>query len=341
MLKANYKISFLLGAFFGLVFPAVSMASSLLTVDTVAASEFYSAEKSEVQRHTDPEENLLNDNMAQIGGYFSRPKLLKLLGGKRKVILTFDDGPHPRTTPQVLEILRRRNIKAIFFVLGIQAQKFPELVKQIHDEGHLIGNHSYSHKNLAQIGEEKLREEIGKTSRLIESITGKKPEFLRPPYGAMNRNVLRVANNEGLSIVMWTVDPKDWQNKNEMTVLRNLDRQLGIVNGDMRGGAVLLHDIYPSTVRALAPLLDRLATHEYRVTSIDRLDGGAASFWSVKGPSLLRRSVFKRTFNPEHSGNQLLINMLKPVEKADRSPMALLKAHRSGSMLLYLAMNQG
>lgn len=327
--------------FFGFVSPTISMASTLLTVDSEAVNEFYSAEKSEVQKHTDPEESLLNDNLAQIEGYFSRPRLMKLLGGSRKVVLTFDDGPHPRTTPLILQILKRRNLKAIFFVLGLQAQKFPELIKQIHDEGHLIGNHSYGHKNLAQLSEEKLREELGKTSRLIESITGSKPEFLRPPYGAMNRNVLRVANSEGMSVVMWTVDPKDWQNKNELTVLRNLDRQLGFSGGNMRGGVVLMHDIYPSTVRALGPLLDRLATNEYRVASIDKLDGNASSFWAAKGPSLLRYSAFKHNFNPEHTGNHLLINMLKVTEKAERSPMALLKAHKTGNLLLYLVMNRG
>ncbi len=338
MHKLHFFKPLFLGVFLLLFMPASGVTNTLMTEDTTAVSEFYKAEKSEILKHTDPEETILNDNMAQIGGYFSRPKLLKLLGGSRRVILTFDDGPHPRTTPQILEILKRRNLKAIFFVLGLQAQKYPEIVRQIYADGHIIGNHSYGHKNLAQLSEAKLREELGRTSRLIESITGQRPEYLRPPYGAMNRNVLKVANEEGMSIVMWTIDPKDWQSKNELSVQRNVDRQLGI-GGDRRGGAILLHDIYPSTVRALEPVLDRLATHEYRMTSIDKLDSSAATFWAAREPNLLRHASFRREFNPEHTGNHLLVNLLKENKKTELSPMAMLKAHRSGNLLMYLASN--
>lgn len=335
----NRQICFLL-MLLALAIPAMSLASASLTPETVAVQEFYQAEKSEVLRLTDTEESLVNDNLAQVSGYFSRPKLLKLLGGSRRVVLTFDDGPHPRTTPQILEILRRRNLKAIFFVLGIQAQKYPEIVRQIHEQGHIIGNHSYSHKNLAQLNEEKLREELGKTSALIEKITGRRPEFLRPPYGAMNRNVLRVAASEGMGIVLWTIDPKDWQNKNELAIVRNTDRQLGISSGDHRGGALLLHDIYPATVRALDTILDRLAANEFSITAIDRLDGNSAGFWAAKDPSLLLDSVFAKTFNPEHTRNNLLICILKERQKRPEfSSMALLKAHKSGNLLLFLAKN--
>ena len=328
------------GLFLALAMPVAGMAAASLDMNSVAVGEQYSAEKSEVAKYTDTEDMILNDNLAQVGGYFSRPKLLKLLGGSRRAILTFDDGPHPKTTPLILETLRKRNIKAIFFVLGIQAMKYPEIVRQIHEDGHIIGNHSFSHKNLAQISEEKMREELGRTSEIIEKITGKRPEYLRPPYGAMNRNVLRVANSEGMAIVLWTIDPKDWQNKNELTVLRNIDRQMGISGGDRRGGAILLHDIYPSTVRALEPMLDRLATSEIRMTSIDRLDSTAATFWAAREPNLLRNAAFKREFNPAHTGNHLLITILKEAKKRPEiSPMAMLKAHKSGTLLLYLARN--
>ena len=155
----------------------------------------------------------------------------------------------------------------------------------------------------------------------------------------MNRNVLKVANNEGMSIVLWTVDPKDWHSKNELAVLRQIDRQMGIGGGAARGGAILLHDIYPSTVRALEPMLDRLAAHEYRITSIDRLDNTAANFWAAKEPNLSRKIIAKVNFNPDNSGNLFLINILKETKKAPVSPMALLKANRSGRMLLFLAQN--
>ncbi|MDD3146715.1 MAG: polysaccharide deacetylase family protein [Candidatus Riflebacteria bacterium] len=338
MYKLYYRF-FVLGVLLSVVWSSSVNAGTVLTRDTVAVDGFCQAEKSDVMKYTDPEDIILNDSLAQIDGNFSRSRLVKLLGGSRRVVLTFDDGPHPRTTPQILEILKRRNLRAIFFVLGIQAQKYPEIVKQIHEDGHLIGNHSYSHKNLAQLSEEKLREEICRTSRLIENITGKRPEFLRPPYGAMNRNVLRVANGEGMNIVLWTIDPKDWHSKNEVVVLRQIDRQLGIERSDLRGGAILLHDIYPSTVRALEPMLDRLATYEYRITSIDRLDNNAAGFWAAKEPNLFQRTLVRQRFNPDNSGNHILISILKEKKKAELSPMALLKAQKSGRMLLYLAHN--
>ncbi len=340
MHKLNYLRCLFLGVFLTVVLSPAAMAGTGVTMDTVATTgEQFPAAKSEVMRYTDPEETIINDNLAQIGGYFSRPRLLKLLGGSRRVVLTFDDGPHPRTTPQILEILRRRNLKAIFFILGVQAQKFPELVKQIHDEGHLIGNHSYSHKNLAQIGEEKMREEINRTSMLIENITGSRPAFLRPPYGAMNRNVLRVAKNEGMDIVLWTIDPKDWHSKNETAVLRQIDRQMGLAGGEMRGGAILMHDIYPSTVRALGPMLDRLAAGNYRMTSIDRLDSSSATFWAAAEPNLSRQAISRRPFNVENSRNPILVNLLREKKKSEPSPMALLKAHKSGNMFLFLTQN--
>lgn len=331
-----------MGVLLSMMLSSATVAGSVLTQDTVATGEIFPAEKSELMKYTDPEEIILNDNLAQVGGYFSRPRLLNLLGGSRRIVLTFDDGPNPRTTPQILQILRRRNLKAIFFVLGIQAQKYPELVKQIHDEGHLVGNHSYSHKNLAQLSDAKIRDEIGRTSNLIESITGRRPAYLRPPYGAMNRNVLNLANSQGMSVVLWTIDPKDWQSKNEQAILRNIDRQLGIGGGEMRGGAILLHDIYPSTVRALDPILDRLATNEYRVTSVDRLDNNSSNssnFWAAKEPNLSRQMVAKKSFSIDNTRNLILINILKDKKKAEMSPMALLKAHKSGRMLLFLAQN--
>lgn len=315
-----------------------SLDNSVLTSDSEAVGEFYPAEKSEIEKQTDPEDTLLNESMAQLDGYFSRSKLTKLLSGSRRIVLTFDDGPHPKTTPQILEILRRRNLKAIFFVLGIQAEKYPELLKQIHDEGHIIGNHSFSHKNLARISSEKLEEELVRTSNIIERVTGRKPEYMRPPYGAMNKQVVSAVHRLGMKIVLWTVDPKDWQQKNETGIVRSLERQLGFGKGDPRGGAVLLHDIYPSTVRALEPFLDSLSAHEFKISSIEKLDEGSAGFWAACPPHLLKTSVFERKFHVETSGHKLLIGMLQP-QKNQRSSMALLKAHRNGNLLAYLINN--
>jgi peptidoglycan/xylan/chitin deacetylase (PgdA/CDA1 family) len=314
----------------------VQLPAKILTMDTVAIGESYQADRSSV---LNPEPMVMNEMADEdIAGIsdFTRPQLVKLLTDNRKIILTFDDGPHPRTTPKVLEILRQRHIRAIFFVLGLQAAKYPELIKQIHDDGHLIGNHSYSHKNLAQLSEAGIKDELIRTSDLIESITGKRPEYMRPPYGAMNKNVVAIAHQQGMKITLWTVDPKDWLQKNEASILQQTDRQLGISSGRMRGGALLLHDIYPSTVRALEPLLDRLAAHEYKISSLNNLTNDSDRFWAARSPVIIRNAGFARHFDPEITGHSLLISLLKPEQKTERTSMALIKAHKNGNLFVYL-----
>ncbi|GAB4267044.1 MAG: hypothetical protein Kow0029_01260 [Candidatus Rifleibacteriota bacterium] len=292
----------------------------------------------EAETYSASEMDLAENSLSLTSSYFSRPKLVKLLSGSKKIVLTFDDGPHPRTTPAVLEILRKRNIKAIFFVLGLQAEKYPDLIMQIHAEGHEIGNHSYNHKNMAQLTEEKAREQIEKTNSIVEAITGEKPKYFRPPYGALNQQVVKLLREENMNIMLWTVDPKDWQNKNTATIIRNLEKQLGL-NGNMRGGAVLLHDIYPATVRALDPFLDKLSSNEYLISNSSLLDSTVNNFWAAKAPELLRDAKFKRSFNPELSGNNLLVNYLEPEKSKELSSMAMLKASRNGELLVCLFKN--
>lgn len=305
---------------------------------TLKAPPVISAEMAQADYFSETDEEFAEDSLSQTGVYLSRPKLVKLLTNTRKVILTFDDGPHPKTTPKILEILRKRNLKAIFFVLGIQAEKYPELLRQIHAEGHEIGNHSYNHKNLTQISAEQLRQQIEKTNNIIEKITGVKPEFLRPPYGALNKQVVRLTKIRKMNILLWTIDPRDWKIKNEASIMRNLDKQLGL-NGNLRGGVVLLHDIYPATVRALDPFLDKLATREYKITSTRSLDSNAVNFWAATSPGLLRNAVFKTSFNPEISGHKLLVNLIGETKKVEISSMAMLKANRRDDLFLYLARN--
>jgi hypothetical protein len=137
--------------------------------------------------------------------------------------------------------------------------------------------------------------------------------------------------------MLWTIDPKDWQNKNEAMILGNLDRQLGL-NGSFRGGAVLLHDIYPSTVRALEPFLDKLAINEYQIADANSFDSSINNFWAATSPELLKNARFKRHFPAEVSGHDLLVKMIGEAEKVEvPSSMALLKASRNGDLLLLLA----
>jgi peptidoglycan/xylan/chitin deacetylase (PgdA/CDA1 family) len=174
--------------------------------------------------------------------------------GKSEIVLTFDDGQHPELTPKLLDLLKQENIKAIFFVLGenVASGNNIEIVKRAFDEGHIIGNHTYSHKNLRNLSEEKVKEEILKTEALIkEFLTILK--LLRPPYGSTNLNVNKIIQDLGYVSVLWNVDTLDWKNRSIKWV------QNSIPQIDVREDSiVLMHDIHKSTVNNVAELIKTL-----------------------------------------------------------------------------------
>ena len=127
-----------------------------------------------------------------------------------EMALTFDDGPNPKWTPRLLDILGEHGVKATFFMLGGRAQTEPELVRRIAAEGHLIGNHSWSHKNLARTAASKVREELVRTCGTLEGITGEKVQYFRPPFGARRPVVFRIARSLGMKVVTWNAMTSDW-----------------------------------------------------------------------------------------------------------------------------------
>ncbi|MFG1394409.1 polysaccharide deacetylase family protein [Xanthobacter agilis] len=182
------------------------------------------------------------------------------------IALTFDDGPNPETTPQLLALLKARGIKATFFVLGNMAAKHPEVLKMIADEGHEIGNHSWSHPQLTRIPLAAADKQVGDTSALIEEVTGKKPRYLRPPYGSM-KPALRdhLEDTFGVSIVNWSVDPLDWKHRDAKLVHDEIMKQV------KPGAIVLSHDIYASTVEAYGQALDELIAKGYKFGTMSEL----------------------------------------------------------------------
>lgn len=182
------------------------------------------------------------------------------------IALTFDDGPSPETTPRLLAILRERGIKATFFVLGNMVAKHPEVLKMIADEGHEIGNHSWSHPQLTRIPLSAADQQVGETSALIEQVTGRKPLYLRPPYGSM-KPALRDHIEEafGLTLINWSVDPLDWKNRDAKLVHDEIMKQV------KPGAIVLSHDIYASTVDAYAQVLDELIAKGYKFGTMSQL----------------------------------------------------------------------
>ncbi|WP_024278300.1 polysaccharide deacetylase family protein [Xanthobacter sp. 126] len=182
------------------------------------------------------------------------------------IAMTFDDGPNPETTPRLLQILRERNIKVTFFVLGNMVAKHPEVLKMIADEGHEIGSHSWSHPQLTRISQAAVDKELGNTSEAIVQVTGKRPIYLRPPYGSMKPSLRSyIEDKYGLTIVNWSVDPNDWKNRNSQAVHDAIMAQV------KPGAIVLSHDIYATTVDAMPRILDELAAKGYKFATLSQM----------------------------------------------------------------------
>ncbi len=287
----------------------------------------------EIQNHVEPVKKYSLSGVKEGVDHFLPNKLKALLQRNKRVLFTFDDGPHPNATPKVLEVLKKHNIKAVFFVLGLQVAKHPELVKMIHDEGHIIGNHTYSHKYLSDLCEAEVRNEIRKTNDLIYSITGVKPILLRPPYGARNTMVNRVAEEEGMSMFLWTVDSRDWKSKNKNKILTTVESQLGIGKTNRVGGAVLLHDIYPSTANSLEGLIASINKSGLILINAQELNMSDDEIMYAK------KEKAPKYFAPELSGNKVMVALLKPV-KRELKTIEILRAHKNGSLMLLLALNK-
>lgn len=156
--------------------------------------------------------------------------------GAAPVSLTFDDGPDPASTPQILDILDRYGVKATFFVVGQQVARHPGLAREIVARGHAIANHTWSHANLAGLSDAQIVSQVHRTSDAVVAATGRRPTCVRPPYGAANSRVVsRVASTAHLTVT-WTVDPFDWKRPGAPAIVTR------VMSGVRPGGIVLLHD---------------------------------------------------------------------------------------------------
>ena len=181
---------------------------------------------------------------------------------KNKVAITFDDGPNPEYTVELLEGLEKRGVKATFFVLGAEVEKYPDIVKKIDDGGHLIGVHSYEHVNFGQIGDEAAIEQIEKTQEAIHNVTGKYAGYIRPPYGCWKKSLdVEVPLIE----VLWDIDPLDWATKDADTVVQR------ILKGVTEGSIILLHDASQSSVQAAFSVIDILQQENYEFVTVEDL----------------------------------------------------------------------
>ena len=198
-------------------------------------------------------------------------------GDPHQVVITFDDGPDPKWTPKVLDILKAANVKAAFFLLGANAEKYPGLVKRIVAEGHEIGNHTYYHPNLALCWPEHVRVELNATQLLLETITGRSTTLFRPPYAAdtspsqvSELTPLQIAQDLGYLVVLENIDPQDWAQPGADIILQRIKQQRH------DGNIILLHDAggdREQTIEALPRILEYLNTRGDSIVSLSTLLG--------------------------------------------------------------------
>jgi peptidoglycan-N-acetylglucosamine deacetylase len=182
------------------------------------------------------------------------------------IAMTFDDGPSPETTPRLLDLLKQRNIKATFFLIGQNAAENPDLVRRILAEGHEIGNHSWTHPQFSKLSDDRVNDEITKTQDTIKSETGFTPTLLRPPYGAITKRQREwIEHKYGLNIVLWSVDPFDWKRPGGAAIEQR------IVSGARPGAIILSHDIHRQTVDAMPATLQVLAEKGFKFVTVSQL----------------------------------------------------------------------
>ena len=159
-----------------------------------------------------------------------------------ELALTFDDGPNPAWTPKLLDVLANHDLRATFFLLGGRAQASPELVRSIAAAGHLIGNHSWSHPNMARSRSNLIRDELLHTQDTLEQIVGARVKFFRPPYGARRPFVFRIARELGLKVVLWNAMTSDWSEPSAQVIARQLMAKVDRLQARGRAANIVLHD---------------------------------------------------------------------------------------------------
>lgn len=180
----------------------------------------------------------------------------------RKICLTFDDGPHPYYTEQLLDGLKERGVKATFFVTGEHALLHQDVIRRMSEEGHVIGNHTYSHMQLRSSNREAFKEELIQTNEIIEEITGEEVIYVRPPYGSWDKQLEKELN---MIPVLWNVDPLDWCSSDAVCVANK------VITKAKDNDIILLHDYYESSVTAALEIVDELRENGFEFVTVEEL----------------------------------------------------------------------
>ncbi|MBQ7417644.1 MAG: polysaccharide deacetylase family protein [Acidaminococcaceae bacterium] len=194
---------------------------------------------------------------------------------RKCMALTFDDGPYPPYTGRLLDVLKEKKIHATFFLVGEQARLHPDLVRRMVDEGHTVGLHAFRHRDFLKLTEEEKEKDLQQGKEILQSITGKKPNYWRPPHGFRDSSVMKIALAKDLQVVNWSVIPRDWTGIDKQEIYNR------VMDKAEDGAIVLLHDgdspLYKAsrqaTVDAVGPLIDSLREKGYDLVSLEEYAG--------------------------------------------------------------------
>jgi peptidoglycan/xylan/chitin deacetylase (PgdA/CDA1 family) len=208
-----------------------------------------------------PDNNLGSNFSKDAGVTFSR-----VMVSGNYIALTFDDGPHPQNTPRLLDMLRARNVKATFYVIGRSVDLYPQIVRRTVAEGHEIGNHTHTHRLLSKLSDAEVRSELSRCRDAIGRAAGVQPRTMRPPYGGLLQRQREMVHAEfGYPTILWSVDPLDWKRPGPSVVTSR------ILAGTSAGGIVLAHDLHSQTVDAMPATIDGLLRRGFKFVTVSQL----------------------------------------------------------------------
>lgn len=241
------------------IVPGDAVREEVIQEDTAQGSEVQKEMiQEDMAQGSKVQEEMIQEDMAQERNTMQKTESER----EMRIALTFDDGPHPVYTKMLLDGLAERDVKASFFIVGKNIPGNEDLIARMEEEGHLIGNHTYDHVKICSMSGEDACRQVEKTSALVREITGHDTEFIRPPFGAWNKEM---ECSFTMIPVLWDVDPLDWTTKNTALVE---ERILKNVQG---GDIILLHDLYQSSVEAALGIIDRLKAQGYEFVTVDQL----------------------------------------------------------------------
>lgn len=187
----------------------------------------------------------------------------------KKAVFTFDDGPHPVYTQKILDLLKKLGLKTTFFVLGQNVKKYPELIRKIVTQGHVLGNHTYDHPALTTLSNEEIKDQLRRTQKAVDEALGYSYPLrqFRPPYGDVNERVIKAAAEVGATqVILWNADSEDWKHGGSNTIIDKVMREAG-----SDGGAILFHDIHPEALNSLPIIVKKLQDKNYKFSSVGEL----------------------------------------------------------------------